>query len=59
MRLKPLYATDQSLVDAPLTDAPCPWAPQQGLHLYHSPYRWILRRCARVSTSSGFNGNRT
>jgi glutathione S-transferase len=37
MRLKPLYATDQSLVDAPLTDAPCPWAPQQGLHLYHFP----------------------
>ena len=37
MRLKPVYATDPNLVDAPLTEAPNQWAPQQGIHLYHFP----------------------
>ena len=59
MRLKPLYATDRSLVDAPLTDAPCPGRPNRASISITSPYRWILRKCARVSTSLGFNGNRT
>ena len=37
MRLKPVYATDPSLVDAPLTEVPNQWVPQQGIHLYHFP----------------------
>jgi len=37
MLLKPVYATDQKLVDKPLTDTPCAWAPQSGVHLYHFP----------------------
>ena len=37
MLLTPVYATDQELVDKPLTDAPCEWAPQSGVHLYHFP----------------------
>ena len=37
MRLKPVYATDPDLVDAPLTEVPNQWAPQQGMHLYHFP----------------------
>ena len=37
MRLQPVYATDPNLVDAPLTEAPNQWAPQQGIHLYHFP----------------------
>ena len=37
MLLKPIYATGQELVDNPLTDAPCEWAPQSGVHLYHFP----------------------
>ena len=37
MLLKPVYATGQELVDKPLTDAPCEWAPQSGVHLYHFP----------------------
>ena len=37
MRLKPVYATDPNLVDAPLTEVPNQWAPQQGIHLYHFP----------------------
>ena len=37
MRLKPVYATDANLVDAPLTEVPNQWAPQQGIHLYHFP----------------------
>jgi glutathione S-transferase len=37
MLLKPVYATGQELVDNPLTDAPCEWAPQSGVHLYHFP----------------------
>ena len=37
MRLKPVYATDLGLVDQPLTDAPSPWAPKKGIHLYHFP----------------------
>ena len=37
MRLKPVYATDPELVDKPLTDVPSPWAPKQGIHLYHFP----------------------
>ena len=35
MRLKPVYATDSHLVDAPLTEVANQWAPQQGFHLYH------------------------
>ena len=37
MRLKPVYSTDLNLVDAPLTEVPNKWAPQQGIHLYHFP----------------------
>tara|TARA_E500000178_G_scaffold119743_1_gene119829 strand:+ start:1746 stop:2696 length:951 start_codon:yes stop_codon:yes gene_type:complete len=37
VRLKPVYATDPNLVDAPLTEVPNQWAPQQGIHLYHFP----------------------
>jgi tetrachloro-p-hydroquinone reductive dehalogenase len=37
MRLKPVYATDPELVDKPLTDVPSPWAPKNGIHLYHFP----------------------
>ena len=37
MRLKPVYVTDPNLVDAPLTEVPNRWAPQQGIHLYHFP----------------------
>ena len=37
MRLKPVYATDPNLVDAPLTEVPNQWAPQRGIHLYHFP----------------------
>jgi glutathione S-transferase len=37
VRLKPVYSTDPNLVDAPLTEAPNQWAPQQGIHLYHFP----------------------
>lgn len=37
MRLKPVYTTDQHLIDAPLTEAPNQWAPEQGIHLYHFP----------------------
>ena len=37
MRLKPVYSTDPNLVDAPLTEVPNQWAPQQGVHLYHFP----------------------
>ena len=37
MLLKPIYAIGQELVDKPLTDAPCEWAPQSGVHLYHFP----------------------
>jgi glutathione S-transferase len=37
VRLKPVYATDPSLVDAPLTEVPNQWAPQEGIHLYHFP----------------------
>ena len=37
MRLKPVYMTDPNLVDAPLTEVPNQWAPQQGIHLYHFP----------------------
>ena len=37
MRLKPVYVTDPNLVDAPLTEIPNQWAPQQGIHLYHFP----------------------
>jgi len=37
MLLKPVYATDQELVDKPLTDSPSEWAPQSGVHLYHFP----------------------
>ena len=37
MRLKPVYATDPNLVDAPLTQVPIQWAPKQGIHLYHFP----------------------
>jgi glutathione S-transferase len=37
VRLQPVYATDPNLVDAPLTEAPNQWAPQQGIHLYHFP----------------------
>lgn len=37
MRLKPVYVTDPNLVDAPLTEVPNQWAPQQGIHLYHFP----------------------
>ncbi|MBL6694403.1 MAG: glutathione S-transferase family protein [Luminiphilus sp.] len=37
MRLKPVYSTDPNLVDAPLTEVPNQWAPQQGIHLYHFP----------------------
>jgi glutathione S-transferase len=37
VRLKPVYVTDPSLVDAPLTEVPNQWAPQQGIHLYHFP----------------------
>ena len=37
MRLKPVYVTDPNLVDAPLTELPNQWAPQQGIHLYHFP----------------------
>ena len=33
----PAYATDRDWVDAPLTEAPCQWAPEQGIHLYHFP----------------------
>ena len=29
--------TDPNLVDAPLTEVPNQWAPQQGIHLYHFP----------------------
>ena len=37
MRLKPVYVTDPNLVDAPLTEVPNQWAPQEGIHLYHFP----------------------
>ena len=37
MRLKPVYVTDPNLVNAPLTEVPNQWAPQQGIHLYHFP----------------------
>ena len=37
LRLKPVYATDPALVDAPLTDVPNQWAPAKGIHLYHFP----------------------
>jgi len=37
VRLKPVYSTDPNLVDAPLTEVPNQWAPQQGIHLYHFP----------------------
>ena len=37
MRLKPVYSTDLHLVDAPLTEVPNQWVPQQGIHLYHFP----------------------
>tara|TARA_Y100001954_G_scaffold224473_1_gene263931 strand:- start:129 stop:1079 length:951 start_codon:yes stop_codon:yes gene_type:complete len=37
VRLKPVYVTDPNLVDAPLTEVPNQWAPQQGIHLYHFP----------------------
>ena len=37
MLLKPVYATDQGLVDEPLTDVPSEWAPESGVHLYHFP----------------------
>lgn len=37
MLLVPAYATDRDWVDAPLTEAPCEWAPGQGVHLYHFP----------------------
>ncbi|MED5356274.1 MAG: glutathione S-transferase [Pseudomonadota bacterium] len=37
MRLKPVYSTDPNLVDAPLTEVPNQWTPQQGIHLYHFP----------------------
>ena len=37
MRLKPVYSTDLDLVDAPLTEVPNQWAPQDGIHLYHFP----------------------
>ena len=37
MRLKPVYATDQELVDSPLTDTSSQWAPKKGVHLYHFP----------------------
>ena len=37
MRLKPVYSTDPNLVDAPLTEVPNQWAPQQGINLYHFP----------------------
>ena len=37
MRLKPVYVTDPNLVDAPLTEVPNQWVPQQGIHLYHFP----------------------
>ena len=37
MRLKPVYVTDPNLVDAPLTEVPNQWAPQQGIHLFHFP----------------------
>ncbi len=37
MLLKPVYATDQELVDKPLTDSPSEWAPKTGVHLYHFP----------------------
>ena len=37
MLLKPVYATDPNLVDAPLTEVPNQWAPQQGIHLFHFP----------------------
>ena len=37
MRLKPVYVTDPSLVDAPLTEVRNQWAPQEGIHLYHFP----------------------
>ena len=37
MLLKPVYATDQELVDKPLTDSPSQWAPKSGVHLYHFP----------------------
>ena len=33
----PAYATDRDWVDAPLTEAPCQWAPEKGIHLYHFP----------------------
>ena len=33
----PAYATDWDWVDAPLTEAPCLWAPEEGIHLYHFP----------------------
>ena len=33
----PAYATDRDWVDAPLTEAPCEWAPEEGIHLYHFP----------------------
>jgi len=37
MLSKPVYATDQELVDKPLTDSPSQWAPKSGVHLYHFP----------------------
>ena len=37
MRLKPVYVTDPNLVDAPLTEVPNQWAPQEGIHLFHFP----------------------
>ena len=37
MLLVPAYATDRDWVDAPLTEAPCEWAPGEGIHLYHFP----------------------
>ena len=37
MLLKPVYATNQELVDTPLTDSPSEWAPKTGVHLYHFP----------------------
>lgn len=37
MLLKPVYATDQELVDKSLTDSPSEWAPKTGVHLYHFP----------------------
>ena len=37
MLLKPVYATNQELVDKPLTDSPSEWAPKTGVHLYHFP----------------------